>query len=241
MNNKFKKSILALSLVASFSITGVGLAAEASIADSSLAPNEYDCTPEELTSYIEKKSEGIVQRDTSIADFESFKVASRGVGSNLDTYASQAGGIGNSSLVSTQEDCDYFWGDIDDISIDGSIFDKISGIFTGGGLGSIYDAASERITEVADGMISNIKKGLCKRLNTSTVKKQVYNYGDRMLKDQTGYNSRVVDNPNILINGVLSDNLGSSGRLLNINDTSLDSARTGAVSRETNRQMNLLY
>lgn len=238
MNKKFKKTILALSLIASFSMAGVSVAAESSVPDSSLAPNEYDCSPEELTSYIEKKSEGIVQRDTGITDFESFKIASQGVGSNLDTYANQAGN--SSSLVSNQEQCDYFWGDIDDISIDDSLFSTISGIFSGGGLSSIYDAASERITNVADGMISTIKKGLCKRLNTDTIKKQVYNYGDDILKEQTGYRSSSM-NPNTIINDVLSDNLGSTGRLLNINDPNLDSTRSNAVNREVTRQINLLY
>lgn len=229
MNKNFKKTILSISLFGALSLSTVALA------DSdSFAPNEYDCTPEELTSYIEKKSESIVQRDTAITDFESFKIATQGVGSNLDTYSSTGGIAGGSSLVA--EDCDYFWGDIDDISIDTGLFDKILGVLDGD-MGGIYDMAADRIAKVADGMLTSIKKGLCNRLSTSAVKKQVYKYGNEMMKQQTGYNSRVLTDPNIVINDVLSDNLGSTGRLLNIADPRLDSARAGAVSREEKRQI----
>lgn len=229
MTKDFKKTILSASLFAALSVSTIALA------DSdSFAPNEYDCTPEELTSYIEKKSESIVQRDTAITDFESFKIATQGVGSNLDTYASSAGRGGTSQLVA--DDCDYFWGDIDDISVDSGLFDKIMGIFDGG-IGGIYDMASERVGKIADGMLNSIKKGLCSRLSTSAVKKQVYRYGNEMMKQNTGYSSRVLTDPNIVINDVLSDNLGSTGRLLNIADPRLDSARSSAVSREERRQI----
>lgn len=224
MNKKFKQTILSASLFGALSLSTMALA------DSdSFAPNEYDCTPEELTSYIEKKSESIVQRDTAITDFESFKIATQGVGSNLDTYSSTAGNAGTSSLAA--DDCDYFWGDIDDISLDTGMFDKIMGVLNGD-IGGIYDMASERISQVADGMLTSIKKGLCNRLSTSAVKKQVYKYGNEMMKQ-----NRVLTDPNIVINDVLSDNLGSTGRLLNIADPKLDSARAGAISREEKRQI----
>jgi hypothetical protein len=48
-------------------------------------------------------------------------------------------------------------------------------------------------------------------------------------------------NPNTIINDVLSYNLGSTGRLLNINDTKLDSTRDNALNREVTRQINTLY
>lgn len=237
MKTTLKKSLLTLSLLSALSVSAISSGADSD----AFAPNEYDCTPEELTSYIEKKSESIVQRDTAITDFESFKVATQGVGSNLDTYAnSGSGSNGNSSLVAKQEDCDYFWGDIDDISVDDGIFDKITGIFDGG-LGGIYDMAADRIGKITDDMLGSIKKGLCKRLNTNTVKREVYKYGDQMMKQKTGYNSRVLQDPQIIVNDVLSDNLGSTGKLLNITDPRLDSARENAMGREVKRQTNLLY
>lgn len=58
-----------------------------------------------------------------------------------------------------------------------------------------------------------------------------------MMKQKTGYNSRVLQDPQIIVNDVLSDNLGSTGKLLNITDPRLDSARKcyGPRSQKTNQ------
>lgn len=234
----FKRSILSVSLVSVFSLSAVA-------ADDydSLAPNEYDCTKDELISYIEKKSESIVQRDTAITDFESFKIATQGVGSNLDTYANVAGKAGTSQLAA--EDCDYFWGDIDEVSIDmdSELFDKIWSVLNGGGIDAIYDLASQRISSITDGMLTNIKKGLCSRLNTTSVKREVYKYGNELLKQNEIINRNInssgdVNNEiNGFINSALSESLGSTGKLLNLADPKLDNTRNIAVERETKRQL----
>lgn len=196
------------------------------------AVNDYDCSIDELKGYIEKKSEGLVQRKSAIQTWETFKKT------NTRTAASEAGGISPNSSGKS-EDCNYFWGDLDDITYNSGDLGSTIGDILSGNMSGIVDKAVGRITEVTDSMISEIKKGLCKRLSTGYVKKEVYNYGNKTMDSLTGYDIGDVTDPNLngYINSALKNTYGSTGKLLNVFDPSIDSSRGRGILKESDRQM----
>lgn len=219
----FKKTLMATLIVLSFS----AVAAEKAV-------NDYDCTIDELKSYMGKKTESLVQRDTAIATFEDFKK-----GNVAKTSAATAGNAAEGSTTGETEECNYFWGDLEDISYEKQDDSGLLGAILSGDIGSIVNASKERITQIAEGMTEEIKKGVCKRLSTENVKKTVVDYSKGVVKDTTGYSGSITDpDINKVINEGLSGGFGSSGKLLNVFDTKQDSRRSSAVLKETDRQIN---
>jgi len=229
----FKKTILA------FIITSTTTFA---IADT--AVNDYDCTVDELKSYIEKKSESLVQRKTAIAPWEAMKRAE-----TAPTAASTAGavtpnnnngtGVGAGTPTATK-DCNYFWGDLEEITYDKGSLDGILGDILSGNMSGIVDKAAERIGEITEGMISEIKKGLCKRLSTDNVKETLYDYGDNQFgKVTNGMEIGEVLDPDLngFINDALRGSYGNTGKLINVFDPNVDAKRGNVILKEADRQM----
>ena len=223
----FKKTLITTLIVLSFSAG----AAEKAV-------NDYDCTIDELKSYMGKKTESLVQRDTAIATFEDFKK-----GNVARTSAATAGNpaSGSTGTGTETEDCNYFWGDLEDISYEPQDNSGLLGAILSGDIGSIVNATKDRIYDVATGMADEIKKGVCKRLSTENVKKTVIDYSDDALKNSTGgIGVDDVTNPDIndIINDGLKGGFGSSGKLINVFDPAQDSRRSSAILKETDRQVN---
>ncbi len=223
----FKKTLMATLIVLSFS---------AGAAESSKAVNDYDCTIDELKSYMGKKSESLVQRETAIATFEDFKN-----GNVARTSSGTAGKPAAGSGTGATEDCNYFWGDLEDISYEPKDNSGLLGAILSGDIGAIVGATTDRIYEVASGMADEIKKGVCKRLSTENVKKTVIDYGDDAIRSGTGTNIGIGDITNPDINDMINDGLkggfGTSGRLINVFDPAQDKRRTNAILKETDRQV----
>jgi hypothetical protein len=203
------------------------------------AVNDYDCTIDELKGYMEKKTEGLVQRKTALATWEEYK-SSASTPTAASSGGATKGGATNPDGTPATEQCDYFWGDIEDIKMDktdtGGILDDI----LSGNMSGIVDKAGERITTVTDGMIDEIKKGLCKRLSTENVKKTAYKYGNGAMKDATGgYGLGDVTDPDLngFVNDALKGSYGNTGKLINVFDPNVDAKRGSAIMKEGDRQM----
>lgn len=223
----FKKTLLSLCVTLSVSTGVIASGTSDSIV------NDYDCTVDELKSYMGKKTEGLVQRKTTVPTFDDF------IKKNTErTSAGTAGGAVASDGTAAEEDCNYFWGDLDKVKFEQPDNEIISDILSGD-ISAILNKSKERVFEVASGMAEEIQKGLCKRLSTESVKETVTDYGDAVLNDQTGYTSDDILEPDVngMINGTLKGSYGSVGKLINIFDEDLDKSRSGAILKESDRQV----
>lgn len=219
-----KKTLLSLCITFAFS-TAVNSA--------ETVVNDYDCTVDELKSYIGTKTEGLVQRKSTIPTFTDF------VKNNTErTSPTSAGKPVEGGQA--EEDCNYFWGDLDKVQFpDNSNSDIISAILSGD-ISAILNKSKERVYDIATTMAEEIQKGLCERLSTENVTKTVIDYGDGSLEKATGgYDSGDLLEPDLngMINGQLKNGYGNIGKLINLGDPSLDKKRSGAILKETDRQI----
>lgn len=222
----FKKTLLSLCITLSFS-SGV-------IAATDKVVNDYDCTVEELQSYIGKKTEGLVQRKSPIPVFDEFVKRN-----TARSSAGTAGGPVQGSGGEAAEDCNYFWGDLEKVKFEKPDSGLIGAILSGD-ISAILNKSKERVYDIATGMAEEIQKGLCERLSTDNVLETVTDYGDEALENATGgYDSGDITDPDLngMINGGLKGSYGSVGKLINVFDPDLDKNRSGAILKETDRQM----
>jgi len=232
----FKKTLMTTLIVLSFSAVAV-----AATDNSNKVANDYDCTIDELKSYMGKKTESLVQRKTAISKFEDFKKSQ-----TAKTSAANAGSTEMLIREDQDEDCNYFWGDLEDIKYEPKDKSGILDAILTGDLNTIVNTAKDRMIDVAEGLATEIVKGVCKRLSTENVTKQATSYGNKVMKTSTGgYGIDDVTDPDLndLINDGLKAGFGSSGKLINIMDPSLDKQRSNAILKETDNQVNkmLLY
>jgi hypothetical protein len=225
----FKKTLMSTLIVLSFS-------AYAATDNSSKVANDYDCTINELQSYMGKKTESMTQRETAIAPFDDFQK-----GNVARTSSANAGGAAAAEKNpdgTPKEECNYFWGDLEDIKYEKKDDSGILDAILSGDIGGLVNASKERVMEVATGMTDEIKKGVCKRLSTENVKKTVIDYGDDALKGSTGYDTGDITDPDL--NGFVNDGLkggfGNTGKLINVFDPAQDKNRANVILKETDRQ-----
>lgn len=222
----FKKTLLSLCITLSFS--------SVVIAETDKVVNDYDCTVSELQSYIGKKTEGLVQRKTPIPVFDEFVKKN-----TARSSAGTAGGPVKGSGGEAEEDCNYFWGDLEKVKFE-KPDDGLIGAILSGDISTILNKSKERVYDIATGMAEEIQKGLCERLSKDNVLDTVTDYGDGVLEEATGgYDSGDITDPDLngMINGGLKGSYGSVGKLINIFDPDLDKNRSGAILKETDRQM----
>lgn len=225
----FKKTLLSTLIVLSCS-------AYAATDNSSKIANDYDCTIDELKAYMGKKTESLTQRETAIATFDNYQK-----GNVSRTSSANAGGAAAAETNADgtpKEECNYFWGDLEDIKYERKDDSGILDAILSGDVNAIVNASKERIVEVAEGMTDEIKKGVCKRLSTENVKKTVIDYSDDALKNSTGYDTGDITDPDL--NGFINDGLkagfGSTGKLINVFDATQDKNRANVILKETDRQ-----
>jgi hypothetical protein len=223
----FKKTLLSLCITLSFS--GGVMAA----AGTDKVVNDYDCTVQELQSYMGKKTEGLVQRKSPLPVFEEF-VKNK----TTRTSAGQAGGAAPKGAE--EEDCNYFWGDLEKVKIEKPEDGSIIGDILSGDISAILTKSKERVLDIATGMAEEIQKGICKRLSTDNVMDTVTDYGDGVLEEATGgYDSGDITDPDLngMINGGLKGSYGNVGKLINPFDPSADKKRSSAILKETDHQI----
>lgn len=222
----FQLTALALSL--SFILSGNAIAAD-------LKVGEYDCTIDEVQSYMLKRSEGL-RRDTTISTWEDFKGAAK------TTNASTAGG---QSSTTKADDCSTIFDDgakLPDIDYgkDDSGLGGIIGSILSGDIGGLAKQAGEKIIDVSTGLIDEMKKGVCKRLSADNIEKDV----NGVIKGQTGSSTTSILNGsavNKAINSEIEESLGRTGKLINVFDSGLDNSRNRAINNEINRQMDSVF
>lgn len=219
-----KKTLLSLCITLAFS---------SAVHSADAVVNDYDCTVEELKSYIGTKTEGLVQRRTTIPNFKEF------IKHNTTRTSPTTAGNPVNGGVNEQENCDFFWGDLEEVKFPDKSSDGIIEAILSGNIGAILDKSKERVVDIATTMAEEVKKGLCERLSTDNVKNTIIDYGDAQLDKNTGYNSGELLNPdlNSMINSQLKNGYGNMGKLINLADPALDKQRTNAIFKETDRQI----
>lgn len=248
---KTKVNIVFKTAIATFLLSS-GLA----LANENKVVNDYDCSLPELREYVAKKTDYFVNAQSSIPTWEEFKRQDLIEGAGTGEVPKD----GNSSPATGQEEkCDYFWGDISDWdanieekvgSISDSImdgFDSLKSLLSGdyrGALKTAYSEAEKVMLNKADQMISEVKKGLCKRLSRDNVERELYRAADKYISSSSAMNGIPKDlvdqNFNGYINDVLTNSFGSTGKLLNINDSKLDTRRNRFINNEIDRQLDVL-
>lgn len=227
---KFKLATLAISI--SIILTGNAIADD-------LKVGEYDCTVDEVQSYMLKRSEGL-RRDSAISTWEDFKTAAK------TTTASSAGGTATSSTsngTNSKDNCSSIFDSgttLPDIEYDeNSGIGKIISSILSGDIGSLAQQGIDTVVNVSDELITQMKKGICKRLSTDITKTV-----NGTVKDATGYSSTSILNGSAVgkaVNSQLEESLGRTGKLINVFDSGLDNSRQRAINGEINRQMKTVF
>lgn len=245
--SKFNKALVFA--LASFFVGSVAVAAEDS------AVNDYDCSLPELREYIQKKTDYFVNSPTSITTWEEFKRQDILEGAGTGAFPKDGDQAGGKDGEEPEEKCNYFWGDIDDWDVDinsgldvDGVLDKINkykdmiGKIMSGDLGSLVQEVQDRLIEQTNKMLDEVKKGVCKRLSSANVKKEIYRAADKYLSNklENALGSIPVDlidgNYDGYVSDILMSSYGSNGKLLNVFDSSLDSKRESFIQKETQRQ-----
>lgn len=218
-----KKTLLSLCITLAFS---------SSVYSAEATVNDYDCTVDELKSYIGNKTEGLVQRRSTVPTFKEFV--------EKNTERTSPTTAGNPVEGGAEDECNYFWGDLEEVQFPENDDSGLIGAILSGDIAGILNQSKDRIIDVADTMANEIKKGLCKRLSTENVKSTIIDYGDGQLEKATGgYDSGDILDPdlNSMINGQLKSGYGNMGKLINLGDPKLDKQRSNAILKETDRQI----
>lgn len=216
------------------------------------APNEYDCTVDELELYIMKRTENL-RKETTIVPWEDFKTAKAKAQINGETpqgAASASGANGNAVAESVakaqssalqksgsangsdddEEECNLFFSDLEDINMDDMTIDfsQLGGLLSGG-LDFLKDFATEQFTQLTESLMDVIKAGFCERLSTDYLTELGTDYLDDQLKEDYGYTTSDMTSgkfANQVLNDQLQDEYGDSdAKLLNIMDEDLNDNR----------------
>lgn len=216
------------------------------------APNEYDCTIDELELYIMKRTENL-RKETTIVPWEDFKTAKAKAQINGETpqsVASSSGANGNAVAESVakaessalqnsgsttgsdddKEECNLFFSDLEDINMDDMTvdFSKLGGQVSGG-LDFLKDFATKQFTQLSESLMEVIKSGFCERLSTEYLTELGHDYLDDQLKENYGYTTKDMTSgkfANQVLNDQLQEEHGTSdAKLLNIMDDELNDNR----------------
>lgn len=243
--NKINR-VLGITLMTFFISSGASYAANV---DDTVV-NDYDCSLPELREYVSKKTEYFVNSPTALTTWEEFKRQDMIEGAGTGNVPKDGAEIGKDG-ANEPEECNYFWGDLEDWDTEmkkqeeeaGGKYDDLINIIGGimkGDMKGFYEKSKELMKKRAEEMYAEVKKGVCKRLSSENVKREVYRSADKYFSRNTigGYNPvDVIDgNFNGFVNDVLGDSYGSNGKLLNVFDKDLDSRRERFINNEVERQ-----
>lgn len=206
-----------------------------------LAPNQYDCTVDELELYIMKRTENL-RKESSTATWEDFKKTTQAAkmtggnaGSTPSNGSSAASIATNMSIAKTGgksgeevDDCPLFFEDLQDIDMSGMEMPDLGGLFSGG-LDALGDLAKEQMEQLADSLMDVLKAGICERLSTDYLTELGKDVLDDKLDEEIGYTTKDITGGNFanqVINDGLSDEYGTSNaKLLNVMDEDLNNNR----------------
>lgn len=246
-----KKSLLFI--LVGLALSQPALATSAKSVVKNAAPNQYDCTVDELELYITKRTEDL-RRDSDLGTWEDFKKAATNAKKNgmnstnstetggdvaaeakakADAMASTGGGTG-----SEEDDCPLFYSDLKDLEIPD--LGDLGGLISGG-LSGLQDKAKEQMSNLADTLMDTVKQGVCKRLSTDYIVDKGTDFLDDNLKEEIGYTTKDITGGNFA-NEVLNDSLqeeygASNAKLLNLLDPKLNNARENFIERQIDKHL----
>lgn len=241
---KLKLSVVAIALLSTMNV-----AHAVEIKD--YAPNQYDCTIDELELFITKRTENL-RKESAVVTWEDFKKTSQLAKSSPSN--SSANGTAQSEVAAAsslkktgsenaeeEDDCPLFFEDIPDMPDMSSI--DLGGLISGG-LSDLQDLANKQMTQLAETLTETLKAGICKRLSTEYLTELGTDILDDAMKEEIGYTTRDIEKGNFankVINDGLKDEFGTSNaKLLNVMDEDLNKNRESYMKRQTNSQLNTI-
>lgn len=220
----------------------------------SQAPNQYDCTIDELELHIMKRTENL-RKESTVATWEDFKKTAQaqkmsgGTGSSASNTpangssaaeASTAMKKTGSTSAKEEDDCPLFFEGLTDIDTSGMSIDDLGGLFTGG-LSSLQDLANEQMAKLSESLTNVLKEGLCSRLSSEAVMDFGTDLLDDALKDEIGYTTKDISGGNFaneVVNDSLKEEKGSSNaKLWNVMDEDLNDNREKYMEKQLDNKL----
>lgn len=217
-----------------------------------MAPNQYDCTIDELELFITKRTENL-RKESAVATWEDFKKTSQLAKSspsnstsngNVQSEMARTASLKKTGSESAEEedDCPLFFEDIPDLpDMSGIDLGDLSGLLGGGGLGDLQDFANKQMAQLAESLAKVLKEGICKRLSTEYLTELGTDILDDAMKEEIGYTTRDIEKGNFankVINDSLKDEFGTSNaKLLNVMDDDLNDNRERYMKRQLKGQL----
>ena len=218
------------------------------------APNQYDCTIDELELFITKRTEDL-RRDNGLTAWEDFKIKAHNLKkANKNGHSSESGGdassealhgaTGSSSGTTDEEDdCPLFFSDLNDLppppqeddKEKDNILNVIASVLNGGALEVLQKQAANSIKNLSKTLTDTLKKGICKRLSTEHLTELGTSVLDKNMKEKFGYTTKNIQN-GTFVNNIVNDSLqseygDSNAKLINLLDPRLDRHRDNLIKR----------
>ncbi len=249
-----KRTLISLSLAASI-VPTLSLAASDI---KSLAPNQYDCTVDELELFVMKRTENL-RKESTLSTWEDFKQVSHAKQNSKTTHSSNTAGNGTtasevansvnppkktgSTSGEEEDDCPLFFEGLNDVDMDGMempSWDELGGMI-GGGLDSLTDLASEQMSQLAESLTNVLKAGVCERLSSEYLSELGKDILDDKLKEEIGYTTKDIEGgsfANEVVNDQLKEEFGTSdAKLLNVMDEDLNDNRERYMEKQYDNKL----
>ena len=244
--NKLKLSVVAIGLLTTLNVAHAEGAKD-------YAPNQYDCTVDELELFVMKRTENL-RKESAMVVWEDYKKTSqkmKSAPSNTSANGSVQSEVAAASHLKKTggesaeavDDCPLFYEDLPDLP-DMDMSDLDLGNLISGGLDDLKKLATEQMAQLAESLTNALKAGICERLSTDYLTELGTGILDDALKEEIGYTSGDISKGNFanrVINDSLQDEYGTSNaRLLNVMDEDLNNNRENYMKRQTNSQLNII-
>ncbi len=215
------------------------------------APNQFDCTVDELELFVAKRTENL-RKESAVVTWDDFKktsqvakVSTSKTPSNGNTQAEMSAKTNSLSKTGSedaeeQDDCPLFFEDLGDIDMSGMSIDDLGGFFSGG-LGDLQELANEQMAQLAESLTNVLKEGLCERLSTDYLVELGTDVLDDALDEEIGYTTKDIAGGNFaneVVNDSLQDEYGTSNaQLLNVMDEDLNDNRERYMDRQLDNKL----
>lgn len=219
------------------------------------APNEYDCTIDELELHITKRTENL-RKESTLSSWEDFKTTAQqaklnggGTSSQQASNSSANGDAQAEALAQAQtggstgeeeDDCPLFFEDLEDIDTDSFEMPDLGSLFSNG-LSDLDAFVTEQVSQLTTSLMNVVKAGVCERLSTEYLTDLATDVLDDQLDEEIGYTTDDITGgsfANEVINDQLKAEYGTSNaKLLNIMDDDLNDKRESFMGKQLDNQL----
>lgn len=216
-----------------------------------LAPNQFDCTVDELELHIMKRTENL-RKESSTATWEDYKKTAQAAkssgGSSSNTAANGSSAATASEEINQtgstdaeeEDDCPLFFEDLQDVDMSGMEIGDLGSLFSSG-LSSLQDMANEQMNQLAESLTNVLKEGLCERLSTEYLTELGTGVLDDQLKEEIGYTTSDITGGNFaneVVNDSLQEEHGTSNaKLMNVMDEDLNYNRERYLKKQLDNKL----